>query len=222
MHSTPYKVSKKPKLLTIRDPLSYYFSLWKFGLEKKGGFYLQLLKLHPDSIEKYYGVYNSDCFSWFLDYALSTPVFRPIAKRFCWVPLSCDIYSARILSFIVPKKSRNHFLSNIKADLSRSNLEPFISEFVPEILIRTDQLNDDFYKLAKQGDLDCLDLCSGWEKIFELDSKPKNTTKVRNNALNESKRQPAIEMVSNYHLQLIHHKCGLADLLIDIANQRIK
>ena len=39
--------SSRIKILTIRDPFNYYFSLWSYGLEKRGGFYHQINRINP-------------------------------------------------------------------------------------------------------------------------------------------------------------------------------
>ena len=43
-HLPQTKKSTKIKLITIRDPFNYYFSLWSYGLERKGGVYYNLLR----------------------------------------------------------------------------------------------------------------------------------------------------------------------------------
>ena len=44
--------SSLPKILTIRQPTEYYFSLWSYGLDKQGGFYKKYQHITPITAKK--------------------------------------------------------------------------------------------------------------------------------------------------------------------------
>ena len=55
----PQKIfTKVPKIITIREPESYYFSLWSYGLDQKGGFYNLIKLYYPEKISLFY-VHNN-------------------------------------------------------------------------------------------------------------------------------------------------------------------
>ena len=173
-HKVQSEYSDLPKIITIRDPYQYYFSLWRYGLEKRGGFYKRINTISKKLSDEMYNTPSKKSFSRFLDYVLYENPFK--SKHF-WLPSSFDLYTRRILSMIIPVSSRSSFLEEIDSDYqSPEVLLKAATPFIPEVLIRTNSLNSDFHRLANQGALDFLNLTDGWEKLFPINSKAENTS----------------------------------------------
>lgn len=164
-----------PKIMTIRNPYEYYFSLWRYGLDRRGGFFQMVSSLFPDLSTKMYGNPTPTAFGCFLDFALNSPVRYPNSSRKDWLPLSFDLYTARIISMIVPIEKRAAFLQDLGSDFPHSEqIAIAAASFFPEILIRTKSLNSDFHALAESGMLGFMNLPVGWQNSFPLDSQSLN------------------------------------------------
>lgn len=174
-HSLQIQASKKQKILTIRDPHRYYFSLWSYGLDKKGGLYKKLAAADPKNIELMFGSKSKECFAWFLDFALNTCTRYSPTNTIGWLPKSCDLYTARILSMLIPTNERNIFLQDTHSLTATSNalLKTCITYF-PEVILRTESLNQDFHRLADMGALNFMDLPAHWKSIFPIEAEPTN------------------------------------------------
>lgn len=165
----------QPKIMTIRDPCEYYFSLWRYGLDGRGRFFTQLSSLFPGLSEKMYEGGTPEAFACFLDFALNSPVVYPNASRSDWLPLGFDLYTARIISMIVPVERRTAFLQRLGPDSSNpKKIVSAATSFCPEILIRTKSLNSDFHNLATSGMLGFMNLPVGWQNFFPLGSPSLN------------------------------------------------
>lgn len=166
-----------PKLMTIRDPHEYYFSLWSYGLQKKGGFYNRVSTETPLLSDKMYEEDRLECYIAFLDYALHSPVRYPSRGRYGWLPLGLDLYSARILSMIIPVSCREQFLERLMNEYpSPERIISAISDFIPDILIRTSNLSADFHRLASYGRLDFLKLPVHWQVSFPINAPKINAS----------------------------------------------
>ena len=164
-----------PRIMTIRHPCEYYFSLWRYGLDGRGGFFAQLSSLFPDLSQKIYSEKTSVAFGCFLDFVLNSPVRYPNASRRDWLPLCFDLYTTRIISMIVPIERRAEFLQGLGSDFpTPERIIAAAIPFCPEILIRTQSLNSDFHSLAANGSLGFMDLPAGWQDFFPLDSPALN------------------------------------------------
>ena len=175
-HKIQSEYSDLPKIITIRDPYQYYFSLWCYGLDKKGAFYKRINIISKKLSAEMYKTPSQKSFSRFLDYVLHVPPSNVRSKHF-WLPFSFDLYTRRILSMIIPISNRSSFLEEIGCDYqSPEILLKAAAPFIPEVLLRTNNLNSDFHRLANQGALDFLKLTDGWEKLFPINSKAENTS----------------------------------------------
>ena len=244
-----------PKIITIRNPESYYFSLWSYGLKQMGGLYTIIKNFYPEKINLFYKSASKESFSYFLDYVLSLPYKNPQAKfskknilniifnlrslkkisnkknklqrnyftdvisQEKWLPDSCDLYTCRIFEMLIPKSERNIFIQNLKADLSPDNLNDIMKEFIPEIILRTESLNRDFYDYYDKNKLNFLDLPEGWQQIFSLKDTPIN---ISTNASKQNKSKKIENYLSEYHRSLIKSKSNLANLLLNKAEERLK
>lgn len=165
----PYEVVL-PKIMTIRNPSEYCFSLWRYGLDGRGGFFRQLSNFFPGLAVKMYEDRTPEAFGCFLDFVLNSPVRYPNASRSNWLPLSFDLYTARIISMIVPVERRPAFLQGLGSDFPcPEKVIRAASSFCPEILVRTKSLNSDFHGLAASGMLGFMNLPVGWQNTFPLD-----------------------------------------------------
>ena len=211
-HSLQLKRNNLPKIITVRDPYKYYFSLWRYGLDQKGGIYNQLKKNYPNLAKILYENASKEAFSKFLDYVLHSPTRYVAPHRFDWLPFSLDLYTSRILSMIVPIQSRLSFLNKLGTDLPSSKiLLEAASPYMPEVIIRTTHLNSDFHRLADKGALDFLNLPIGWQKIFHRHYPAQNrSTAIINDSIND------------YFLpgwkKLIEKKCSLSLLMLNMGN----
>lgn len=164
-----------PKLMTIRDPCEYYFSLWRYGLDGRGGFFRAISKLFPDLSRKMYEEKTPEAFGCFLDFALNSPIRNPNASRRNWLPLGFDLYTTRIISMIIPVEKRDAFLQDLGADFPHpEQIIAAATPFCPEILIRTKNLNSDLHDLAASGLLGFMNLPANWKDLFPLDSPASN------------------------------------------------
>ena len=120
-HGIQKKSTSKSKIITIRDPFDYYFSLWSYGLDGKGGFSNKLRISNPSLAEKIYGKKTKSCFSHFLDLALSFPG-RNSQSEVSWLPRSTDLYTARILTMLVPQDKIERFSSELDCDFSGKSI----------------------------------------------------------------------------------------------------
>ena len=164
-----------PKIMTIRCPYEYYFSLWRYGLDGRGGFFNRLSRFFPGLSRKMYKEKTSEAFGCFLDFVLNSPVRYPNASRSDWLPLGFDLYTTRIISMIVPVEKRIAFLQGLGSDFPRpERIIAAATPFCPEILIRTKSLNSDFHNLAANGLLGFMNLPVSWKDFFPLDSPALN------------------------------------------------
>ena len=218
-HTRPLTISHLPKILTIRDPILWYFSLWSYGLDGNGKFAKSLHKKLPSVAAAAYQGKNKDSFSFFLDFTLSSNSINPTTSFDLTMPLSCDIYTSRILQMIVPRDQLNPFLSSLNADFSKKSLEKSIVSFIPEIILRTSSLNQDFYDYSMAGKLDFLGMSPNWKEFFPMDTKAENKSTLSST---KSSAEIVGKYLSNYHEKLIECKSELAHYLIGCASQRLK
>tara|TARA_Y200000002_G_C22684787_1_gene665542 strand:- start:1937 stop:2812 length:876 start_codon:yes stop_codon:yes gene_type:complete len=252
-HSPQKVFTLVPKIITIREPESYYFSLWSYGLDKKGGFYNLMKLFYPEKISILYEYKTRDSFSYFLDFALnissrypqrsysrkdirnyllntlnlnSLNFFKNKKNSYDeayflkdeWIPKSSDIYTARILSMLIPLSNRNTFSKDLKADLSYENLKNNLADYMPEVILRTASLNSDFYRYFNENKLNFLNLPEGWQQIFPLNSSPINKSNLSSS---KSSLKEIDKYLSNYHKSLINYKSNISRLLLEKAEAKI-
>lgn len=251
-HSLQEYTSTVPKIISIREPESYYFSLWSYGIDHKGGFFDLIKLFYPEKLRIFYSKKNKECFSYFLDFVLNYPFRYPknkfskndlrnylitkininlkkysrnyfnyfdnykFEKDIEWIPSSCDLYTSRILSMLIPKNDVYVFSDKLKADLSYDNLETNLVNHIPEVILRTSSLNADFYKYFKMGKIDFLNLPEGWQSIFPLNSMPINISSL---SFNKSSNFDINNYLTTYHKDLIKTKSNLANFLLNKAKK---
>ena len=212
-HGIQENESAIPKLITIREPCRYYFSLWSYGLEGKGGFYKKLSANFPALSERAFADRSKDSFAWFLDFALNTPTRYPSGKAQKWIPTSCDIYTARILSMLVPKSCRTALLKELK---SPNQLATYLvsnrDKFLPRAILRTESLNNDFHDLAHNGHLSFMQLPADWEERFPLNAQPINTSSNSHSAQTDG-ASTVEDFYSDEQLKLVNSKSSVYYLL---------
>ena len=188
-HQPQTKKSNKIKFITIRDPFDYYFSLWSYGLEKKGGVYYHLSKRNLELCENIYKDKKQKNFELFLDYALNSPFIQ--SNR--WLPKDLDIYSKRILTMIVPEEQTNLFSTKS----SKDQIKKLVKEhFVPEIIIKTERLNADFNEFVDSGDLKFLNLPKSWKEHFPLEEPKDNASELSSNKSIKENLKRNLEILS--------------------------
>ena len=162
-----------PKILTIRDPATYYLSLWSYGLDKKGGLWKRAKKnLNSNELENIYGEKSQKCFSKFLRLALQPKDYL--------VPFEgVDLYTHRILRLLIPSREEIlEFNSELNSECSEEALSKKLNQYLPEVLIPTEYLNSCFHAFADNGQLDFLQLNPKWKNFFPLNAEFKNTSKL--------------------------------------------
>ena len=217
-HSRPKVVDSVPKILTIRQPFLWYFSLWSYGLDGYGKFFRSFTKLHPKVARLAYGSKTKDSFSYFLDFTLSHNLITPASKQDTRLPFSCDVYTSRILTMLVPAEKLPEFNGKISGNLSYESLAKALSPFLPEVVIRTSTLNNDFYAYAKSGQLSFLNLKPEWQQEFPLESEQVNVSSLSSSNTSLDKVQ---DYCSDYHRSLLAEKSHTASYLLDQAQVKI-
>ena len=164
---------KLPKILTIRNPSTYYFSLWSYGLDGRGGLWKKAKKnLNPVELNEIYGDKNKKCFQKFLRLVLKPKDYLVPAK-------GIDLYTYRILRLLIPSKTTIlELIPSLKPGRGNVDFVEKFNQYIPEVLIPTENLNPCFHALADNGKLNFLQLSSNWKDIFPLDAKLKNSSKL--------------------------------------------
>ena len=217
-HSLMANDCSLPKILTIRDPYLYYFSLWSYGITGRGGFRAYLQNEMPGLAYEIYSEKQPANFCKFLDYALNSPVRYPNYLRCDWLPFGFDLYSTRILSMIVPVSLRGRFTSSLGADcITPKKVIECASPFVPEILIRTENLNSDFHGLADNGALDFMQLPLRWKEVFPLNSPKVNAS----NLDSENKASSITDFWLAGWKALVKEKSALSLWMLNLASSRL-
>ena len=217
-HSRPKVVDSVPKILTIRQPFLWYFSLWSYGLDGYGKFFRSFTKLHPKVARLAYGSKTKDSFSYFLDFTLSHNLITPASKQDTRLPFSCDVYTSRILTMLVPAEKLPEFNGKISGNLSYDSIAKALSPFMPEVVIRTSTLNNDFYAYANSGQLNFLNLKPEWQQEFPLESEQVNVSSLSSSNTSLDKVQ---DYCSDYHRSLLAEKSHTASYLLDQAQVKI-
>lgn len=167
-HQPLKEQTNKQRIMTIRDPSRYYFSLWRYGLSQRGG----VFKTSQDVIPFAYSEDSPNAFWSFLNYALGCISIEIEGfERF-----NLDIYTTRIVAHLVPPSNVKNFWRSLEGDHSPDNIESTISPYIPDVLIRTESLNSDFHNLFEKGALSFLPLKDKWKERFPIDSKKTNTS----------------------------------------------
>lgn len=164
---------KLPKILTIRNPSTYYFSLWSYGLDGNGGLWKKAKKnLNSKQLNKIYGEKSQRCFSKFLKLVLEPKAYL--------VPHNgIDLYTYRILRLLMPSKAETlELISDLNSECSEAVLFKKLNHHLPEVLIPTESLNLCFHAFADSGKLDFLRLNSRWKNFFPLDAQLQNSSKL--------------------------------------------
>ena len=217
-HSRPKVVDSSPKILTIRQPFLWYFSLWSYGLDGYGKFFLSLSKRYPKVARLAYGSKSKDSFSYFLDFVLSHNLISPASKQNKRLPFSCDVYTARILTMLIPADQLPAFNRKISGNLSYDSIAKALNPFLPGVIIRTSTLNNDFYAYASSGQLSFLNLKSEWRQEFPLESEKVNASSLSSSNTSLDKVQ---DYCSDYHRSLLAEKSHTASYLLDQAQVKI-
>ena len=217
-HSRPKVLDQNPKILTVRQPFLWYFSLWSYGLDGNGKFFRSFSKQYPSVARLAYGSKSKDSFSYFLDFTLSHNLLTPASRQSTRLPFSCDVYTSRIITMLVPADQLPEFNGRIAADMSYGSVAKALRSFLPEIVIRTSTLNDDFHAYANAGRLDFLGLKSDWKEDFPLESEQRNVSSLSSSNTSLDKVQ---EYCSDYHRSLLAEKSHTASWLLDQAQLKI-
>lgn len=217
-HSRPKAVDQNPRILTVRQPFLWYFSLWSYGLDGNGKFFRSFSKQYPSIARLAYGSKSKDSFSYFLDFTLSHNLLTPASKQNKRLPFSCDVYTSRIITMLVPSDQLPEFNGRIAADMSYESVAKALRSFLPEIVIRTSTLNDDFHAYADANQLNFLNLKPDWKEEFPLESEQRNVSSLSSSNTSLDKVQ---EYCSDYHRSLLAAKSHTASWLLDQAQLKI-
>ena len=219
-HSRPLTSYQVPKLMTIRHPYLWFFSLWSYGLDGNGSFAKKMKRRFPAIAKSAYQNKSKDCFSYFLDFALSCSSNIPRKQLTdSSLPFSCDVYTSRIITMLVPAEDLTSFVKRLGTDLSRDSIAQSLCSYLPEVLIRTSTLNQDFYRYANAGKLKFLDLKSNWSEQFPIDDKPRNISGLSSSNIGLEKLD---KYLSNYHQELMDCKSQAAFYCLDMAENKLK
>lgn len=191
------------RIMTIRDPLNVYFSLWSYGLDRKGAHHNRLQKeLDDDTYKSIYGTNSPDCFSNFID--------------ICYPDNQLDIYTRRILKLLIPISDDHLFDFNGKSCLSQEFYDQNISTYEPEILIPTETLNSSFHSLADSGRLAFMELPRNWKDAFPLESSEINPSKLSRSV--QSGDFYINSIVTNEQREFIYKNSVVSNMLLQKAH----
>lgn len=194
----------KPRLMTIRSPLDYFLSLWKYGLDRRGGFYATYHASHPMA----YAERSRRSFRCFLNLALTAGSIETGGQS-----LRTDIYTLRIINQLVPVRDRKTFATSLDGDLSPRSLMASLARYLPEVMLRTESLNRDFHVLADDGKLDFIHLRSDWKELFPVNAQKTNFS---SGGADDS----VAAFYDEWHREMVLLSCGLATALHDKATVR--
>lgn len=227
-HVPPDIYSHQRTLITIRDPYSYYFSLFSYGMMRKGGFRSSLERANSALASKIYSGWTSDSYSYFLEFCLSgNALSLPLPSRMSrigfkklpnlsWLPWNADLYTYRILRQIIPVSLRQDFWADCVPNLSKQSLSKNLEPYIPSIIIRTSSLNADFYRLYELGLLEFMGLPPGWQQDF-----PFETSKI-NSSSSTVKPGSDENLLSEYFRDYIKAKCRVPSFLLERAADRLR
>ena len=120
---------------------------------------------------------------------------------------------------LVPAEDLASFVKCLGTDLSRDSIAQSLHSYVPEVLIRTSTLNQDFYRYASAGKLKFLDLKSNWNEQFPIDEKPRNISKLSSSNVGLEKLD---KYLSSYHQELMDCKSQTASYCLEMAEHKLK
>ena len=119
---------------------------------------------------------------------------------------------------LVPSDQLPEFNGRIAADMSYESVAKALRSFLPEIVIRTSTLNDDFHAYANADQLNFLNLKPDWKEEFPLESEQRNVSSLSSSNTSLDKVQ---EYCSDYHRSLLAEKSHTASWLLDQAQFKI-
>jgi hypothetical protein len=193
-HAPLEALPAKPRIMTIRNPLNYFLSLWKYGLDGRGGFYGAYHESHPQA----YADRSPRSFRSFLNLALAAGNMPSRVQ-----PLYTDVYTARILNQLVPLREREAFLAALAGDLSPGSLLTRLEGFLPDVLLRTESLNRDFHVLVDAGRMPFLRLRPDWKSVFPLDAGKTNYS-------SGDTESAVSDYYEEWHRERVTNSCALA------------
>ena len=207
-HSREKKILEgRIRIITIRDPVKYYFSLWSYGLEKKGGFHEILKKkLSKTEYDSIFQQKKEVSFEIFLNHALDND--------------KLDLYTQRLLRMMIPKDEAHlldTLLSNADA-LTNEYIKRNLSKYTPHILLPTDTLNQAFHKYEEKGYLNCMSLPCNWKNYFPLES-----TNIKNSSELSSSEEgkKLLESIDISIKQRIKDKSALPEYVYRLSKERL-
>lgn len=200
-------LKKRIRIMTIRDPIKYYFSLWSYGLEKKGGCHLMLKKkLNENDYDLIFQHKKEENFKIFVDYVLGNN--------------ELDLYTQRLLRIIIPT-NETHLLDTISSKpetLTKDYIKQNLYKYTPNILLPTDSLNHAFYKYEEKGYLKCMLLPNNWKSFFPLESKKvENSSKLSNS----EEGKDLLESIDASIKQRIKDKSALPAYIYRLSKERL-
>lgn len=202
-HSSKLKLVKKKRhmfltddydpskfyFISIRDPLKIYSSLYRFGLQRKGGLYDNLFKAQLSHI---YGKNNNEDFNQFLSFILDDKNKIYLREDFSQIPNSFNLgfVSFRFLKLIFPYPIRTllaqEYLLNSKTNF---NIKLLLNLSIVNSIIKIENVKSDLIRITNKFLPQYFDK----KKVdsFLNESKPLNTStkEAETFSLNESNRE---------------------------------
>ena len=168
-----------------------------------------MTKTHAGIAEMAFSSRSKDAFSYFLDFALfETQSFRRHRT---------DLYTFRILEQILPPGVKDQELASLGHDFSARNIQEKFDQYLPDYLIRTEQLNQDFHSHVGKGNFQFMNLKQDWKEVFTIDAEA-----INQSSASGTKRDQAMEYFNPYHLDLLSRFCQLPKILHDMAGESLR
>ena len=204
-HRSCNKFHKGLRLMTIRDPFDYYFSLWSYGVDGYGGLQKDLkIKLSSSDYSQIYRDISVSGFQKFLNQVMAND--------------KVDLYTERVLRMILSTKESEllQIFVNKKIAITAYTCEKYLFPYFPDVLLPTDALTKSFHEMADSGKLSPMNLPANWKYIFPLDAKRVNVSSFGSNL---DKKQRMREKISD-DVDSIYSRCFLPNLLYKTSNSK--
>lgn len=186
------------RMMNIRDPINYYFSLWSYGLDSQGGFFRRLSRRLPaERLKAIYGGATIKAFDSF------------IAE--CFKSGEHDVYTQRTLRMIIPQSDPEALSASMSEVIDGSFYDSYLSKYEPHVMLPTEGLNRAFHQYADSRRLDPLGLPVDWKAVFPLDAPEVNQSQVSRKA--HGGQIDRNELISSTSHDLIVQRCVLPSIL---------
>ena len=95
-------------------------------------------------------------------------------------------------------------------------LQEKLERYEPDVFIRTESLNSDFYFHYQAGNLGFIKFKPDWQELFPPDADPINSSTNRS-----TKEEEILSFYTDYHKRFVELRCDYASSLYEKASLRV-